>query len=136
MPGFPVGGHIYPTTDWLPVHDLVRMLLDTIATQSTVTEWWLILVKTQRQKLSLVQSTLTVLECALGTGCPVNADMATSGPHPERELSPLPSCNAGATAKADEPHASSFERFTVASDHEIAKLAEELVPLNMTSWGL
>ena len=40
------------------------------------------------------------------TGCPGNADMAKSGPHPECEASLIPSINAGTTLNTNELHPS------------------------------
>ena len=81
------------------------------------------------------------------TGCPGNADMAISEPHPGRELSlePHPSSSAsastlpGVAAFVDEPVPLTAGRFALASDEEIAKLAEGVVPQNtakMTTWAL
>ena len=80
--------------------------------------------------------------------CPGNADVANLEPHPELELSvsPLPTTSAAATASAiDQPHPPSFsgcntsERFAFATDEELAKLAEGVVPANtakITNWAL
>ena len=84
--------------------------------------------------------------------CPGNADVANLEPHPELELStvsPLPPTSAAATASAysaiDQPHApllsgcNTSERFVFATDEELAKLAEGVVPPNtakITNWAL
>ena len=71
-------------------------------------------------------------------GCPGNADMSTSRPHPEREPLLHPSGPSTSTAiNASEPLP--VGHFAFVSDQEIAKLSEGLVPQNtakITIWAL
>ena len=69
------------------------------------------------------------------TDCSGNADVAINypEPHPEPEPLPLPS-----TETSNEPHPTSG-CFAIASEQELAKLAEGLVPLNTsktTKWAI
>ena len=71
------------------------------------------------------------------TGCPSgNADMATLEPHPQNEQLQPPTST---ISEAEQPHPAKSTRFALASEKELAKLAEGLVPLNTaktTNWAL
>ena len=68
------------------------------------------------------------------TGCPGNADMATSKPRPGHEQPPLPSTSNTTL----EPHPSSG-RFALVSDEELSKLGQGVTPANtakITNWAV